>query len=169
MSAVDTSELEALHQASFAWALACCGYRPQEAQDVLQSCYLKVLDGSARFEGRATLKTWFFAVIRRTAASRRRRDMARRLLLMRTVSAAVEQPVHEVEPGLEPDERARVVACLERLPRRQQEVLELVFYQDLSIRQAAGVMDVSLGAARAHYHRAKSSMLARLEEMERSP
>ncbi|HEX6836121.1 MAG TPA: sigma factor, partial [Polyangia bacterium] len=62
------SELAELHPASFAWALTCCGFDRQEAEDVLQTAYLKILDGRARFDGRSTFKTWLFAVVRHTAA-----------------------------------------------------------------------------------------------------
>lgn len=168
MSAVEASELERLHPASFAWALTCCGYRNQEAQDVLQSCYLKVLDGSARYGGRSSLKTWFFAVIRTTAASRRRRATARRVLMLRLV-AQKEAPASDQGQGLGPSERSRIIAALGRLPRRQREVLELVFYHDLSLKEAAGVMGVSLGATRAHYHRAKAAMLGQLGSMGSAP
>lgn len=37
--------LEELHPASFGWAVQCCGGDRQEAEDVLQTTYLKVLDG----------------------------------------------------------------------------------------------------------------------------
>ena len=57
-------ELEALHRASFGWALGCCRWDHEEAADVLQAVYLKVLEGKARFDGRSSLKTWLFATIR---------------------------------------------------------------------------------------------------------
>src|SRR6476659_6962031 len=60
--------LESLHPSSFAWALGCCGRNREDAEEVLQDVYLKILEGKARFEGRSTLKTWLFAVIRKTAA-----------------------------------------------------------------------------------------------------
>ena len=67
-----TQQLEALHPDSFGWAMACCDRRREDAEDVLHDVYVMVLEGSARFEGRSTLRTWIFGVIRRTAASRRR-------------------------------------------------------------------------------------------------
>ena len=72
-------QLQAHHAASFAWALACCDRDRENAEDVLQTVYVKVLDGKARFEGRAAFRTWLFAVIRRTASSHRRTQWLRRL------------------------------------------------------------------------------------------
>lgn len=45
--------IEQLHPASFARARACCAFRRDEAQDVLQTVYLKLLAGRARYHGRA--------------------------------------------------------------------------------------------------------------------
>lgn len=68
---VEQSLLE-LHPQSYGWALSCSGWDPSEAEEVLQTAYLKIVTGSARFEARSTFKTWVFAVIRKTAAGRRR-------------------------------------------------------------------------------------------------
>ena len=45
--------------------------------------YVKVLDGKARFDGRSSLKTWLFAVIRHTALAQRRTRWVRSLALLR--------------------------------------------------------------------------------------
>ncbi|HYU52111.1 MAG TPA: sigma factor, partial [Gemmatimonadaceae bacterium] len=91
------SELEDLHAESFGWALACCGRDREEAEEVLQSAYLKVFAGKARFDGRSTFRTWLFGVIRLTAAEERRRNIVRRL---RAAAYAVIAPS---DPGPDPN------------------------------------------------------------------
>ncbi|MGB9119910.1 MAG: RNA polymerase sigma factor [Candidatus Angelobacter sp.] len=167
-------ELERLHPASFGWALWCCDHRRDEAEEVLQAAYLKVLEGGAHFEGRATLRTWFFSVVRRTAWEQRRRRWARELLLGRWLT---QQPALAPHPA--PDEALRsseeshaLLRMLAKLPARQREVLHLVFYQDLTIEEAAKVLNISLGTARIHFERGKTrlrSLLAQEERDERRP
>src|SRR5713101_9591179 len=75
------AELEQYHAACFGWALSCCRRDRAEAEEVLQTVYLKILEGKARFRGEANLKTWLFAVIRNTAISEHRRSLLRGLRL----------------------------------------------------------------------------------------
>jgi len=147
-------ELASLHPKSFGWAVACCRYDRAEAEEVLQTSYLKVFSGKARFDGKSGLKTWFFGVIRRTAAESRRRNLLRSVFLGRMAR------LHP-DDAAAPPETARDLAVrslLRKLARRQREVLELVFYQDLSIEEAAAVMAISLGSARVHYQRGKQNL-----------
>lgn len=148
--------LEQYHAASFGWALACCGRDRVEAEDVLQASYLKVLEGRARFDGRSSVKTWLFGVIRRTAAEERRRRLWR---LRVQHSHAMEVPTVSSQETLENDVLVRALALL---APRQREVLHLVFYQGLTIEDAATVMRVSLGTARTHYERGKQRLRAHL-------
>jgi RNA polymerase sigma-70 factor (ECF subfamily) len=166
LALVDHAELrdrlDALHQESFGWALACCRRDRTEAEDVLQTVYLQVLDGRARFDGRASFKTWLFAVIRRTAAFERRRSVMRRLLLERrwTAESSVIPDADEHIDGANRVER--LTEALRGLSAKQHAVLELVFYHDLTIEDAATVMGVSLGTARTHYERGKKRLASML-------
>jgi RNA polymerase sigma-70 factor (ECF subfamily) len=148
-------ELELLHRDSFGWALSCCRQRKDDAEEVLQTAYIKVLDGRARFEGRSSFRTWFFGVIRRTAYEQRRRRWLRDTLLARWFAG---QPLRSDESAAPPEtgaDSSLLRSALSRLPERQQQVLHLVFYQDLTVEEAAGVLGVSLGTARTHFDRGK--------------
>ncbi|MEX2169150.1 MAG: sigma-70 family RNA polymerase sigma factor [Pirellulales bacterium] len=154
------AELEKHHCESNGWALSCCARNPAEAENVLQAVYLKALEGKARFNGRASFKTWLFAVIRRTAIDERRRHWLRRLRMER-----YEETIGRTACGESPDEaihrseiRALFCRALAELPQRQREVLQLVFYHDLSLAEAAEVMGVSLGSTRTHYERGKQRL-----------
>ena len=154
---MEQAELEQLHPASYAWSLSCCRRDRDEAEEVLQDVYVKILEGKARFDGRSSLKTWLFAVIRRTAAARTRRRIVRDLLLAKWARQEV-----EVAP-VEYSETAEILlSALKKLARRQREVLELVFYHDMTIEDAALALNVSLGTARVHYARGKKQLLAQL-------
>ena len=151
------AELETLHSASFGWALNCCRRDRAEAEEVLQMVYLKILEGKACFRGEASLKTWLFAVIRKTAIGEHRKNILRRLRWSdgaeeATLVSPLEQPAVAFEKS---EVQALFQNALKTLPRRQREALHLVFYQDLSLSEAAVVMGVSIGSARQHYERGK--------------
>ena len=161
------SQLERHHADNYGWAVACCSQNRELAEDVLQTAYLKVLQGRARYRGEAAFKTWLFAVIRVTAADERRRFWRRWFGLNnyeRHREPAIETPRDDAL-----DETARLDAfrlALKRLPQRQREVIHLICYQNISLQQAAEVMGISLGSARTHYDRAKTNLRGRLEKLE---
>jgi RNA polymerase sigma factor (sigma-70 family) len=149
--------LEAHHVESYGWAVSCCWHRRDEAENVLQIVYLKILSGKAVFNGRSSFKTWLFAVIRKTAAHERRMELLRNLRLRQ-----MPMTVNTESPSESPGGETRLKEALKDLPTRQREVLQLVFYHDLSIVEAAKVMGVGIGSARTHYERGKKQMRRRL-------
>lgn len=150
------AELEKMHHASFGWALHCCHHNRAEAEEVLQTVYLKILQGKASYRGECKLQTWLFAVIRKTAISERRRHLLRTLKAIATSEINFNsQPEVEVERS---ELQQRFQHALARLPTRQRETLHLVFYQDLSLSEAAEVMNISVGSARQHYERGKNRL-----------
>jgi RNA polymerase sigma-70 factor (ECF subfamily) len=140
-------ELAELHSAGFGWALGCCKGDRGEAEEVLQATYLKVLDGQARFDG------WM-----------------RALALDRWWTNRLESvPVPDPERLASRSEATRRLReSLGALPPRQRELLHLVFYQDLTLEEAAQVVGISVGTVRTHYHRAKTRLRQMLDTRGRS-
>ena len=155
-------ELEGLHPASFGWALVCCAWDRQAAEDVLQAAYLKAIAGHARFNGHSSTQTWFFGVVRQTARETWRRRLTRRRALDRWLAEPPPSPVPTPERlSAAAETQLRLRRGLARLSRRQRELLHLVFYESMTIEQAAEVLHLRLGTARTHYERGK----ARLREL----
>ncbi len=147
------AELERLHPDCWGWALACCRRNQDTAADALQTAYARILEGRARFRGHSSLRTWVFGVIRMVAREQR----TQRLRQQRGESVVPESTGPVWATGIE-DESAELIAALNALSPRQREVLELVFYHDLTIEQAAELMGVNLGTARTHYERGKQRL-----------
>lgn len=145
------AKLEALHTESFAWAIHCCYKDSAIAEEVLQSSYLKVLEGKAQFKEQAQFKTWLFAIIRYTAIDYAKKIHKQKVIPLTTqeipiVSNAEQLPSYVFQQGLK------------ELSPNQGRVLHLVFYQNLTIQEAAEVMDIQLGTARTHYKRGKQQL-----------
>ena len=158
--------LAEVHAQCHAWALNCCRGRHEEAMEVLQTAYVHVLEGRARFDGRSSLRTWMFAVVRNLARSRWRRQLLGRRIELPQEHADWAEVADPAPPGSEGVEsaatRARLLAAFEGLPTRQREVLALVFAHEHTIEQAAAVLGLGLGTARTHYARGKQALRRRM-------
>ena len=162
------NELEKLHSASFGWAMSCCRRDHAEAEEVLQTVYLKIFEGKARYRGEASLKTWLFAVIRKTAIGEYRKRLLRNLVFIGGLDKRDDAATTETAPvAFEKSElHKQFRVALAKLPPRQREALHLVFYEDLSLSEAAAVMGISIGSARQHYDRGKKHLREWLSETE---
>lgn len=167
-ASMDKAKLEVLleehHAAAYTWALHCCHGNQEEAKDVLQTVYLTILEGKARFSNLSSFKTWLFSLIRKKACTAHRNVMRRlRRLSEDYTSPSVEQ-AENVEHIYRSELREKVTKLLRDLSDRQREVLYLVFYHELTLEEAAEAMSVSLGSARTHYHRGKERLREQIEE-----
>lgn len=160
-------QLEELHSESWGWALACVGHDRHLAEDVLQIAYTRILSGAAKSSGRSSFRTWAFGVIRFTALEelRRARRSAHHDVDTCSVVAIDSRPGPDVLT--EEAERAALLRnALARLSPRQREVLQLVFYHDLTVEDAAAVMEISVGSARTHYDRGKKALAGLLSRLD---
>jgi RNA polymerase sigma-70 factor (sigma-E family) len=76
------------------------------------------------------------------------------------------EPAGPEERAVQSTEDARVMAALRTLSRRQQEVLVLRYYADLSEEDIARTLGLSKGAVKSHAHRGLAALRATLQRAE---
>jgi RNA polymerase sigma-70 factor (ECF subfamily) len=146
--------LESLHAESWGWALLA---RDRDlAEDVLHGIPSH-RPGRARFGGKSSFKTWIFGVIRDRTVEK----AAWLWNIRHRRSDAADVPIRRVAPTRTSktpggDVGAAMLAC-----RIVSAKSCSWLYHDLTIEDAARVMEVSVGSARTHYDRGKKA-LARL-------
>jgi RNA polymerase sigma factor (sigma-70 family) len=155
---MNRSQLESFlqdhHRDAFLWARQCCGFDGEMAKDVIQQVYLKILEGKARLKHDTNCKTWLFSIIRFTAIDELRKSG-------RSESLHPEVEIIWEEQEAEPD---NYEALVRRLPKMQQEVLLMVFYHDMTLEEAAGVLSLHVGTVRTHYDRGKKRLKEWIEK-----
>jgi RNA polymerase sigma-70 factor (ECF subfamily) len=160
---VSRQALEAIHSQLYGWALTRCGFDHSAAEDLMQEAYVALLNGSARFDNKSSLKTFLFGVVQNLARSRLR-QIALRMRLVTTYAAGAEDRGVD-EAGTDDMESRQVWKAVEGLPARQRDVTELVFCRDMTIEEASAVMGVSVGTGRVHYDRAKKALAGKLSAL----
>ncbi|MFT4137243.1 RNA polymerase sigma factor [Microbacterium sp.] len=100
-------------------------------------------------------RAWAYGIARKVLANHRR-GRARRAIADDALRAAAAVPVPPV-----PDEAFIAAEALKLLPPRDQELLRLIVWEQLSISGAGRVLGIRPGTARARHHRA----LARLRDL----
>lgn len=150
------SNLERYHKECYGWALHCCHSDKHLAEDVLQTSYLKILEKQKSFKETSEFKTWAFAIIRNTAIDEfRKRKKEYNVDL--DDDALHEIPV-ESETTYSDLPQEFFEHALLQLSERQRQIVQLVFYHELSLDASAEVMNITPGAARKYYDRAKKNL-----------
>lgn len=121
----------------------------EDANDVMQNTFLKVFRHLDGFEGRSELFTWIYRI-----AQNELNNLFRRNAKMKLVTLD-QQPEMREEPMLNSDE---LLVSLEKvvssLPERQQMVFRMRYYDELSYKQMAEILQVTEGALKASFHHA---------------
>jgi RNA polymerase sigma-70 factor (ECF subfamily) len=138
----------------FAWRLTGS---VATAEDVLQECFLALIEG-ARFDmDRGSLRAYLFGMARNLAL--------KRIRLAERESEELEDAVADLDPleDLLSAERSGVVArAVLALPPFQREALILFEYEELSLEEIAQVGGIEAGAVKARLHRARETLRRQL-------
>jgi RNA polymerase sigma-70 factor (ECF subfamily) len=145
--------------------------RPDDARDVCQETFLRILDKAEAFREGARFSTWMYQIALNLCRDQTRRKRRWGRLMIASPPVGVESPREHAAPespstdpaaALEDTERRGAVRrALSALPREQREVLLLKEYEGLKFREIADVLGVAESTV-------KSRMYAGLDAMRMS-
>jgi RNA polymerase sigma-70 factor, ECF subfamily len=129
------------------------------AEDLAQEVFVKLWQALPRYDGRALLSTWIFAITRNAAISvlRTRR---------RSVSLSDPAVLTEVEDVLATPATAADDTALRRhveaLPEKQRQAVTLYYMDERSVDEVAAMMGMPVNTVKTHLHRARASLATML-------
>jgi RNA polymerase sigma-70 factor (ECF subfamily) len=136
-----------------AWRVAMSVVRDGDlAQDVVQTTWVKAVQGLSAFRGEAEFRTWLLSIVVNTGRSELR---SRGRHDERSIDVVPELDDPSPAPdvlALRGDEAARACVALATLPEKQRLSVELRINEGLSFREVGEAIGSSEGAARVNYH-----------------
>lgn len=151
------------------------------AEDVVQEAWISIWRNLPEFQGRASLKTWIYTIVRNECIARLRRDSR-----LHTVSIAAELHDDGVDGWLAANfaqdghwqrgpahwhlatpesllEESQLLACLEHhiagLQQMQRAVFRLRDMEQLEMEEICNILEISASNARVLLHRARLALL----------
>ena len=139
---------------------------PATAEDVTQSSLIAVWRGAGSFRGEGRIIAWLLGIVHHTAMKAIRSAPA-------YADQAAEESIPDHQPSLEEQAEGREMKRLVRdgltsLSLEHRTVLELVFYQGLSLNETAEVLDCPLGTVKSRLSYARQHLRGVLTRMQES-
>jgi RNA polymerase sigma-70 factor, ECF subfamily len=140
-----------------------------DALDAVQEAFIKALVHLPSFQGRSSFKTWFLRVVSNAAL-----DLGRQRSRRETLSLDGLGPIfrEECEPLLNPDParelerldlRRKLHEALAQLPQAQRQTFVLHADADLSYREVADSLGISIGTVMSRLYYARQRLRVLLE------
>ena len=120
------------------------------AEEVLQSTMLAVWHSANEFRGESKVSTWLFGIARNQASKARRSDKPHLSLYEKPLASADDIPDPMLVEAMQ--------TALARLSAHEREALELVYYRELTITEAAAHLKISPNTLKSRLHRARSNL-----------
>ncbi|HUG04478.1 MAG TPA: sigma-70 family RNA polymerase sigma factor [Steroidobacteraceae bacterium] len=129
------------------------------AEDLAQEVFVKLWRALPRYDGRARLSTWIYAITRNAAISALRTRRRPVSLSDPAVLAEVENREAAPDPG--PGDAA-LWRQVEALPEKQRQAVTLYYQDERTVDEVAAMMGMPVNTVKTHLHRARASLAAAL-------
>lgn len=145
----------------------------EDAEDIAQDVFIRILKAAPRYKPNASLSTWIYRITVNVCLNFNRRKKILNFFSLnhqyesgQTAEDRLPELMSEEQPDseLEKKELQKIVQdAIQSLPENQQTVVVLHRYEGLSYQQIADVLDTTVSAVESRLHRAKLNLQKKLK------
>jgi RNA polymerase sigma-70 factor (ECF subfamily) len=135
------------------------------ADDIIGDVFLDVWRHAGRFEERASVSTWLLAIARYKALDGNRRGRAHAHVELDDEALAIADTSDDPETAAQTRDRDEVLRnCIAQLSPSHREILDLVYYQEMTIEAVAEIIGAPLNTVKTRMFYARKHIAAMLQE-----
>ena len=135
-------------------ALNCCR-NPQDAEDVVQTAFLKLLESETVFQNEEHVRRWLIRVAVNESHSLWRSFWRRKVTSLEDET---------LEPVFSQPEHSELYDAVQRLPVRYRETVHLYYYEELSTEEIGQILRRKTSTVRTQLTRARAVLKEILKE-----
>lgn len=124
------------------------------AEEVMQETMIVVWKKAKTFRGNAKASTWILGIARNLAFNLLRKEKRGERL--------PEEKLAESNPAKQVEMAVHVDRALQMLPDHHREVMHLVFYEEMTLREAAAILGIPEGTVKSRMHHARKALAKEL-------
>ncbi len=152
------------YQERLYWHIRRMVYEHEDANDVIQNTFIKVYKSIQKFEGKSKLYTWLYRIATNEAITFINKKKRKMMASLDEEESTVAMKL-EADPYFDGDNAQLLLQnALSQLPEKQRIVFNLRYYEEMTYKEMADVLDTSVGALKASFHHAMKKIETFLRE-----
>lgn len=154
------------YQERLYWSIRKMVYNHEDANDVLQNCFIKAYRNIKGFEGKSKLYTWLYRIGMNESITFLNKKK-------RQATSSLDDEENTVANSLTSDEyfdgnkaQQKLREAIEGLPEKQMTVFKLRYYEEMPYEEMSDLLGTSVGGLKASYHHAVKKIEEQLKQVD---
>ena len=143
-----------LYQEPLYWHIRKMVKDHDEADDVLQTTFIKAWKNIDKFRGESKLKTWLFRIATNECLTFLNRQKRRSYTELADIQDDLSHSTQSMDTLSGEDIQAKLRAAIDTLPQKQKLVFNMKYFEELKYQEIQAVLGGSVGSLKASFHHA---------------
>lgn len=152
------SKLVALYKQRLYWHIRNMVKNHDDTDDILQNVFIKVYKNISKFKGESKLYSWMYRIATNESITFLNQKAKKYNISNEELQQQLIENL-EADVYFEGDEiQLKLQKAITLLPRKQQQVFNMKYFQELKYKEISEILETSEGALKASYHLASKKI-----------